>query len=1031
MDVKPNVGHYTLREAAEIPEHPSWRTRLRGLLGAKTVAEPPQASAQPLPDPRVFQPTDEGSGIFGTWMLDKAGLPAYEYTCDQYEDERAAYPNSENLDRRDHWHQVGNQRITALASNDGIIQVYLGDRGGVLLNRFEAWEYERPDPGLRALLYRLTRWLVQWATRIFQKYPGLTPFAVPAQSADMPIQNCPRGMISPEILSQWQAERGGVTPQGVSSSQVKHQHQAPAARYAFTGGYSYLYDGEVAWASAFRYRMPGTKQKRIFGTGYFETESTYRDIRIVRNTYAPYGDFPLLLTDVKIENLRTQPVILSHYEYWDVNIYQLQLEWLRTGHFGAVSDDRRREINRHFQHTMEWMDDAATLCFKQAVHRPPPAQFLEMEKSCDINWHPPHVFLTDLSGQPDAFYVYASLFFGAGGARQPDAVRQHKASDQIGAEVVTDAIPYCMVLRRDVHLKPGEIIHLRYAYGTLRPDENLNMLDMFRQPAAVLDQTMQDWKTHLAYFTTGQDHTLQREMYWHAYNLLSSTVYNAFHNVHLIPQGSAYLYLHGADGAPRDQALFTLPMTYLNPNLARDMLRLIMRLTDAKTGQIAYAFAGHGIISDGMGIHTKPSDLDLFFLLAMGEYLSATGDFGFLNEEVPFYPSDENTADNATVLDHIRTAVEHIFEGIGTGDNGLIKVGSGDWSDSIVLETALSDGVGPFGATYQNSKAHGESVMNSQMALYILPLIAALIAPYDAQLSDYIYDRPKQPDRLERLKEAVANQWDERGWYKRAILRGHSNQQIEIKHFCLESQPWALISRLAHDEGREAELIERIDEQLDRPSPIGATLVEKGMVWPAVSQLMTWAYARCGRDQLAWRSLNRNTFAAHSLVYPAVWLNTWSGPDGINGLSAQPEQRGGTWSSPITPMTDFPVMNANQDAMALLGLLRVCGIEPAPNGDGLVIHPHVPRERFKLVMPLLSLEVQPGHIAGRYRAVAAGSRKLYVHVPPGAVNIAARVQDVSILDAAPNAAGQVELPLVFVADQIIIFEVKWQTLPAT
>ena len=70
------------------------------------------------------------------------------------------------------------------------------------------------------------------------------------------------------------------------------------------------------------------------------------------------------------------------------------------------------------------------------------------------------------------------------------------------------------------------------------------------------------------------------------------------------------------------------------------------------------------------------------------------------------------------VLDHIRFALKHLFEGVGIGDNGLIKVGSGDWSNSIVLETALRDGVGPFGVTYQNSKDHGESVPNTQMALY-------------------------------------------------------------------------------------------------------------------------------------------------------------------------------------------------------------------------------------------------------------------------------------------------------------------------
>ncbi len=33
-------------------------------------------------------------------------------------------------------HQIGNDEITGLASNDGTVQVYVGDRGGRFLNHF-------------------------------------------------------------------------------------------------------------------------------------------------------------------------------------------------------------------------------------------------------------------------------------------------------------------------------------------------------------------------------------------------------------------------------------------------------------------------------------------------------------------------------------------------------------------------------------------------------------------------------------------------------------------------------------------------------------------------------------------------------------------------------------------------------------------------------------------------------------------------------------------------------------------------------
>ena len=673
-----------------------------------------------------------------------------------------------------------------------------------------------------------------------------------------------------------------------------------------------------------------------------------------------------------------------------MNVHQLKLEWLRSGAFAAASDEIRRAINRNFECSITFERDQAALICTQTLKDPPPPQALPADEPCEIDWSPAHIFLADLSGTPNAHFIHRDYFFGKGGVRQPDSVVKRRKGDISAAHAEDDPMPFCMVLRRDLVLDPGGSSQLRYAYGAVRPEANFDFLRPYRliprgtlpvipatQPADPFADTQATWKENLAYFYTGQDPVLHREMAWHSYNLLSSTVYSAFHNVHLVPQGSAYLYLHGADGAPRDQALFTIPMTYLNPPLAKDMLRLIMRLTDAQTGQIPYSFGGHGFLSNGLNIHTHPSDLDLFFLLGMSEYLSATGDVAFLDEEVPFYPPGApQAAPGTSVLDHIRFAVKHLVEGTGIGDHGLIKVRTGDWSDSIVLETSLRDGPGPFGVTYQNSKEHGESVPNTQMALYILPLLAAVLKHQAPDIEATI------KEHINPLREAAARQWNTKGWYNRAVLRDIQNKPVVLSHLDLEAQPWAFISGLAGEKGTQETLVGRVNQLLDSPSAIGASLQPGGMVWPALSQLLTWGYAHIGQSDLAWRSLNRNTFAAHAAEYPAIWLGTWSGPDGVQGVGATPPAvPGGGWQTPLTPMTDFPVMNANPDAMALLGLLRVCGIEPAPVDDGLVIRPLVPRERFILDLPLIRLDVEPGRIRGEYRAYNDGERTLYVHLP--------------------------------------------------
>jgi hypothetical protein len=948
----------------------------------------------PQDEHRRFEPVEEGGGIFGRWLLDKAGLPAFRYELDQYGSEGGIYRDSEDRERRDHWHQIGNQRITALASNDGMVQVYLGDRGGVFLNRFEAWQEES---GSRPLTFaiRILLAIAAFIARLRGPKPPAPQTIAQAQAEASPRP--PRGYVPPEALTRAQDAAG--------KPRLKPTRDPQATRYAHAGGYSYLDDGTEAWSTAYRYRPAGADTRRTFGMGYFETEMVYRQLRVTRRVYAPSGDVPALLTDVRIENPGSTPVNLRYYEYWDVNVQQLQLEWLRTGDFAPASDENRRALNRYF--TPNVQAEGGTLRFTQRLK--PDFKAPLPDQIADVDWYPADIFLVDLKGQPDGFYQHKKTFFGAGGARQPDAVRGRRAGVPDHQPDANDSMPYCLVFRRDLRIEPGESQTLRYAYGAARPEQPLYFLDVYRQ-GEPFAQMRTDWTAALAYFHTGQDPLLSRETAWHSYNLLSAVVYNAFYDLHLVPQGSAYLFLHGADGAPRDQALFALPMTYLKPDLARDLLRLLMRLRDARTGQITYSFAGHGYHSNGLNFHNKPSDLDLFFLLAVTEYLSATGDLAFLDAAVPFYPPNAPAPDNDyTVLNHIRVAARHLFEEVGIGDNGLLKIGSGDWSDGIVLGTAFQDGLLK-GVDYGQSKANGESVPNSQMALYVLPLTAALIKPFDPFLAAYI------EARLPSLREAVERQWNPQGWYNRAILRDAGNAPMTVDRLDLEAQPWALISGLATAAGHETTLLLRLLDSLDNPSPVGATLTPGGMIWPAVSQLLTWAYVRINRGDLAWRSLERHSFAEHARRFPEVWFNVWSGPDGINAWD------GKTWKSEITPMTDFPVMNANQDAMALFGLLRTCGIEPAPGGDGLTIKPLAPRERFTLDLPLLRLDVTPGRTAGVYRAAADGQITLYIHGPAGQRGLNGRVKGEAIGTGGRNP---VPLKLIFKGGDVIPFEVNW------
>ena len=94
-----------------------------------------------------------------------------------------------------------------------------------------------------------------------------------------------------------------------------------------------------------------------------------------------------------------------------------------------------------------------------------------------------------------------------------------------------------------------------------------------------------------------------------------------------------------------------------------------------------------------------------------------------------------------------------------------------------------------------------------------------------------------------------ASRWFGRAWMRDALdrpyLRGNDEGKDSYSYIDLESQPWGLL--LNHSElpmsSRDV-LFDNVNQQLQQGSPIGPRLQpETGLVWPAITHLLTWAYA--------------------------------------------------------------------------------------------------------------------------------------------------------------------------------------------
>jgi hypothetical protein len=77
-------------------------------------------------------------GIFGAWGLDEHGLPVFDYTLDQRQDPRAEWSTIFGAKSRLHWHQLGNDRIIAIATDEGWVQLYSHEHGPRWINRHRA-----------------------------------------------------------------------------------------------------------------------------------------------------------------------------------------------------------------------------------------------------------------------------------------------------------------------------------------------------------------------------------------------------------------------------------------------------------------------------------------------------------------------------------------------------------------------------------------------------------------------------------------------------------------------------------------------------------------------------------------------------------------------------------------------------------------------------------------------------------------------------------------------------------------------------
>ena len=270
---------------------------------------------------------------------------------------------------------------------------------------------------------------------------------------------------------------------------------------------------------------------------------------------------------------------------------------------------------------------------------------------------------------------------------------------------------------------------------------------------------------------------------------------------------SGYYQSGGAYGF-RDQLQDTLGLKYIHPEFLKHQI-----IKHAKHQFIEGDVEHWWHEETGRGIRTRFSDDLLWLVYVTLEYIGYTGDSSILEIEIPYlqgellkegedekYDKYQETSFKESLYEHCKKAIER---SLNFGENGLPKIGSGDWND---------------GFSTVGNKGKGESVW---LGFFLYGILDKFI-PICKQKGEEELAQ-KYMTIQNHLKRALnTNGWDGR-WYKRAfmddgnILGSMENDECRIDSI---AQSWSIISQAGDNDKKYISMDSLENHLVDRENGI-------------------------------------------------------------------------------------------------------------------------------------------------------------------------------------------------------------------
>jgi cellobiose phosphorylase len=203
------------------------------------------------------------------------------------------------------------------------------------------------------------------------------------------------------------------------------------------------------------------------------------------------------------------------------------------------------------------------------------------------------------------------------------------------------------------------------------------------------------------------------------------------------------------------------------------------------------------------------NDDPMWLIFGTVAYIKETGDFGILDEPVPF---DNEPGSEVSLMEHLRISFDHVVNNLGP--HMLPLIGRADWNDCLNLNCFSWDPNESFQTT--ENKTEGSKAES----LMIAGLFVVCGRDYVELCRHLGYS--EEADRAESLVndmvEAVKKHGWDGDWYLRAYdyfgrkVGSHENEEGQI---FIESQGWCSMAGIGLEEGMVQRALDSVKERLD------------------------------------------------------------------------------------------------------------------------------------------------------------------------------------------------------------------------